>query len=50
MAPSVESAAGGVGVGLQIFNIKDYAKSLRATVNCAIMKTNRKAATSGKEN
>lgn len=38
MAPSVESAAGGVGVGLQIFNRKNYTKDLRSNVNHGIIK------------
>ena len=38
--------AGGVGVGLQIFNNKNCKKSLRATVNHAIIESNRSMAMS----
>ena len=50
MAPSVESAAGGVGVGLQIFNNKNCRKHLRANVTRGIMEPNKETAISGKEN
>jgi len=42
VAPSAESAAGGVGVQLQKINNKKYKKSLQDTVNHAIIEPNNK--------
>ena len=49
MAPSVESAAGGVGVGLQIFKNKVYKKHLLYNVNRGIIKANKETPSTAKE-